>query len=51
MFPNDELEATYTNEKVIEERGSMFRKQTDDGSLTSAQTSLKHNMLNGEMIV
>ena len=41
VFPNEELEATYTNENNQKERGSMFRKQTEDGKLTSAQTSLK----------
>lgn len=41
VFPNEELEATYNNENNQRERGSMFRKKTEDGSLTPEQTSLK----------
>ena len=41
VFPNEELEATYNNENNQRERGSMFRKKTENGSLTPEQTSLK----------
>jgi hypothetical protein len=41
VFPNSELEANYSNPQGDIERGSMFRKQTDDGSLTDAQKSLQ----------
>ena len=41
VFPTEELEATYTGNDGNRERGSMFRKQTEDGKLTPAQESLK----------
>ena len=41
VFPTEELEATYTGNDGNRERGSMFRKETEDGSLTPEQTSLK----------
>jgi hypothetical protein len=41
VFPNAELEANYTNEQGNVEKGTMFRKRTDDGSLTFEQESLK----------
>jgi hypothetical protein len=41
VFPNSELEANYRNPEGDIERGSMFRKQTEDGSLTDAQKSLQ----------
>jgi len=41
VFPTEELEATYTGNDGNRERGSMFRKENEDGSLTVEQTSLK----------
>jgi hypothetical protein len=41
VFPNSELEANYKNEQGKTERGSMFRKRTEDGKLTPEQESLK----------
>jgi hypothetical protein len=41
VFPNAELEANYIGEDGNTERGSMFRQETKDGSLTPAQASLK----------
>ena len=41
VFPNAELEANYNNPEGDIERGSMFRKETEDGSLTDAQKSLQ----------
>ena len=41
VFPNSELEANYNNPKGDIERGSMFRKETEDGKLTDAQKSLQ----------
>ena len=41
VFPTEELEATYTGDNGQRERSSMFRKETEDGKLTSTQESLK----------
>ena len=41
VFPTAELQANYKDETGKSVRGTMFRKQTEDGKLTDAQTSLK----------